>query len=345
MKLLRAALLAAAVAFACTGPVPAQSAPQSGRPVSYDLWPGTPPGGGGPSGPERIGQTGTGVGAVSNVSKPRIEVYRPANPNGAAVVLIGGGGYFRIGIGHEVVPTARWLAALGVTPVVLYYRLPADRWPAVAPFQDAQRAIRLVRAHAHELGIDAKRVGVLGFSAGGNLAGIAETRFADALYPAVDASDTLSARPDFAGLIYPVVSLQKPYDTTRSFRELSTQGDAVQAYSVELHVTHDTPPTFLAQAADDPIANIGNSLVMFDALRKNNVDSELHVFDKGGHGWGLGDPGSAPSAWPRLFAAWARRQGFFSAANASPFATPADTPTVPATPAASSDDAGNDDDN
>jgi acetyl esterase/lipase len=239
-------------------------------------------------------------------------------------------------------PTARWLAALGVTPVVLYYRLPADRWPAAAPFQDAQRAVRLVRAHAQELGIDPKRVGVIGFSAGGNLAGIAETRFADTFYPAVDASDTLSARPDFAGLIYPVVSLQKPYDTTRSFRELSSQSDAVQAYSVELHVSHDTPPTFLAQAADDPIANIGNSLVMFDALRRNSVDSELHVFDKGGHGWGLGDPGSAPSAWPRLFAAWARRAGFFSAVDAGPFATPAATP---ASPAASSDDAGGVDDN
>lgn len=345
MTLLRAALLAAAVALASTPAIAAPSAPQAGKPVSYDLWPGTPPGGGGPSGPERIGQTGTGVGAVSNVSKPRIEVYKPVNPNGAAVVLMGGGGYFRIGIGHEVMPTARWLAALGVTPVVLYYRLPADRWPAAAPFQDAQRAIRLVRAHAQELGIDPKRVGVLGFSAGGNLAGIAETRFADAFYPAVDASDKLSARPDFAGLIYPVVSLQKPYDTTRSFRELSTQGDAVQAYSVELHVTHDTPPTFLAQAADDPIANIGNSLVMFDALRKNNVDSELHVFDKGGHGWGLGDPGSAPSAWPRLFAAWARRQGFFSAVDTSPFASPAAAPGTQAAPAAASDDAGNDDDN
>jgi acetyl esterase/lipase len=343
MSLIRTALLAAAVALACTGTALAQSAPAAGKPVTYDLWPGTPPGGGGPSGPERIGQSGTGVGAVSNISKPRIEVYKPANPNGAAVVLIGGGGYFRIGIGHEVMPTARWLAALGVTPIVLYYRLPADRWPAAAPFQDAQRAVRLVRAHAAELGIDPKRVGVVGFSAGGNLAGIAETRFADAFYPAVDASDKLSARPDFAGLIYPVVSLQKPYDTTRSFRELSSQSDAVQAYSVELHVSHDTPPTFLAQAADDPIANIGNSLVMFDALRRNGVDSELHVFDKGGHGWGLGDPGSAPSAWPRLFAAWARRAGFFSAVDAGPFALPA--ANAPARPAASSDDASGVDDN
>ncbi len=286
----------------------------AGKPVTYDLWPGTPPGGGsGPQGAESIGRTGTGIGAVSNVSRPRIEVYRPAQPNGSAVLLIGGGGYFRIGIGHEVMPTAQWLQALGVTPVALYYRLPADHWPAVAPFQDAQRAMRLLRAHAGELGIDAQRIGVIGFSAGGNLAGILETRFGDAFYPAADASDALSARPDFAGLIYPVISLQKPYDTTRSFRELSTQADAVQAYSVELHVSHDTPPTFLAQAEDDPIANIGNSLVMFDALHRNGVDSELHVFEKGGHGWGLGTPGSLVAQWPRLFANWARSHGFLGA--------------------------------
>jgi acetyl esterase/lipase len=335
MTLLRVALLAAAVGLACTGQVAAQAAPDAGKPTSIDLWPGNPPGGGsGPKGPERVGQSGTGVGAVSNVSRPRIEVYRPARPNGAAVILIGGGGYFRIGIGHEVLPTAKWLAALGVTPVVLYYRLPADHWPAVAPFQDAQRAIRVLRAHASEFGIDPKRVGVVGFSAGGNLAGIAETRFANAFYPNVDAADQQSARPDFAGLIYPVISLQKPFDTTRSSRELATQSDAVQAYSVELHVTHDTPPTFLAQAADDPIANIGNSLVMFDALRKNDVDTELHIFDKGGHGWGLGDPGSAPSQWPRLFAAWARRAGFFNAVDTGPFAVPATSPSN-AAPAAS----------
>ena len=313
MKLLRVAFIAAAIAVACTGQAWAQAAPDAGKPVSIDLWPGSPPGGGGSKGPERIGQSGTGVGAVSNINRPRIEIYKPARPNGAAVVLIGGGGYFRIGMGHEVMPTAKWLAALGVTPVVLYYRLPADHWPAAAPFQDGQRAIRVLRAHATELGIDAKRIGVVGFSAGGNLAGIAETRFADTLYPAVDAADQLSARPDFAGLVYPVISLQKPFDTTRSSRELSTQADSVQAYSVELHVSHDTPPTFLAQAVDDPIANIGNSLVMFDALRKNSVDTELHVFDKGGHGWGLGDPGTAVAQWPQLFASWASRAGFFSA--------------------------------
>ncbi|MEX1828965.1 alpha/beta hydrolase [Luteibacter sp. CQ10] len=335
MRLFRTAILVATVALACTGQATAQSAPDAGKPLSIDLWPGTPPGGGGPSGPERIGRTGTGVGAVSNVSRPRIEVYKPANPNGAAVILVGGGGYFRIGIGHEVIPTARWLAALGVTPVVLYYRLPADRWPAVAPFQDAQRAIRIMRARAQELGIDPKRIGVLGFSAGGNLAGIAETRPTNAFYPRVDATDDVSARPDFAGLIYPVVSLQPPFNTTRSSRELATQKDSVQAYSVELHVSRDTPPTFLAQAADDPIADIGNSLVMFDALKKNGVDVEMHVFDKGGHGWGLGDPGTAVASWPRLFAAWARRNGFFSAVDDTPFAR---MPSKAAAPTSTDDD-------
>jgi acetyl esterase/lipase len=339
MTLFRVALLAATVALACTGNALAQAAaPDTGKPLSIDLWPGTPPGGGGPTGPERIGQSGTGVGAVSNISRPRIEIYKPAHPNGTSVILVGGGGYYRIGIGNEVIPTAKWLAALGVTPIVLYYRLPADHWPAVAPFQDAQRAIRIVRSRAGELGLSADRIGVIGFSAGGNLAGIAATRSAATFYPAVDAADQVSARPDFAGLIYPVISLQKPYDTTRSSRELATQGDSVQAYSVELHVTHNAPPTFLAQAADDPIANIGNSLVMFDALRRNGVDSELHVFDKGGHGWGLGDPGSAVAAWPRLFAAWAKRQGFFPSVDAGPFAQPIATPAARAADNAAPDD-------
>jgi acetyl esterase/lipase len=318
MTKFRAALFTVAAMLVCSAGALAQPAIGDAQPIWVDLWSGAPPGGSGPQGPERVGQTGTGVGAVSNVSRPRIEVYRPAHPNGAAVVLIGGGGYFRIGIAHEVMPTAQWLVALGVTPIVLYYRLPADHWPAVAPFQDAQRAMRIVRAHAAEWSIDPHRIGVLGFSAGGNLAGITATRFAAPFYTPVDAADQNSSRPDFAGLIYPVISLQPPYDTTRSSRELGTQADAVKAYSVELHVAHDTPPTFLAQAADDPIANIGNSLTMFDALRKQQVPAELHVFEKGGHGWGLGDPGSLVGAWPRLFAGWARSHGFFGNDNAPP---------------------------
>ncbi|BDU20739.1 alpha/beta hydrolase [Dyella sp. GSA-30] len=310
MKFLRAVAVVFATGLACSTAAFAQQVAAGVSMQSLDLWPGQPPGDSRAHGPERIGQTGTGVGAVSNVSRPRIEIYRPQHPNGTAILLIGGGGYFRIGIGHEVMPTAQWLAAIGVTPVVLYYRLPADGWKPVAPFQDAQRAMRVLRAHAGEYGVDPKHIGVVGFSAGGNLAGITATRFADTFYTPVDAADQQSSRPDFAGLIYPVISLKSPYDTTRSFRELSVQPDAVQAYSVELHVTHDTPPTFLAQAQDDPIANIGNSLVMFDALRAQNVPSELHVFENGGHGWGLGTPGTLVAAWPRLFADWIRSHGW-----------------------------------
>nr|WP_063573750.1 alpha/beta hydrolase [Luteibacter rhizovicinus] len=310
MHLVRIALLATAFLVARPGHAAEPSPTASGSPFSINLWPGVPPGASGPRGPERVYTSGSHAGAVSNVSVPRIEIYTPPHPNGTAVIVIGGGGYARIGMGQEVMPTATWLQTQGITAVVLYYRLPADHWPAVAPFQDAQRAIRVLRAHAQDFGINPARIGVLGFSAGGNLAGIAETRSAAAFYPPVDATDRLSARPDFAALLYPVISLGQPYDTTRSGRELSTQADSVQAYSVQLHVTPRTAPTFLAQAKDDPIANIGNSLIMYDALKKNGVEAELHVFDKGGHGWGMGTPGSEVAAGPNLFALWARRNGF-----------------------------------
>ena len=272
-------------------------------------------------GPEHVGRSGKGNGAVSNISNARLEIYRPEHPDGTAVVIMGGGGYFRIQIGNEAQPAAQWLAAIGVTAAVLYYRLPADGWPAVAPFQDGQRAVRLLRAHAAEYGVDPAKIGVLGMSAGGNLAAITATRFDQRFYPPLDAADQLSPRPDFAGLVYPVISLQPPYDGTRSRRELGTQGDAVQAYSAELHVSGATPPTFLAHAADDPIAAVGQSLVMFGALRAKSVPAELHVFENGGHGWGLGQPGSLVSAWPRLFAAWARSHGFMGGA-APPQAAP-----------------------
>jgi acetyl esterase/lipase len=310
MRFLRVALLAASFVLSYPASAFAQSTPALSEPTRIDLWPGKPPGDGGPSEPERLYKTGSHAGAVSNISVPRIEVYKPARPNGTAVIVIGGGGYARIGMAQEVMPTAAWLASQGITPVVLYYRLPADHWPAVAPFQDAQRAMRVLRAHARELGLNPARIGVLGFSAGGNLAGIAETRSAATFYPPVDEADHGSARPDFAALIYPVISLQQPFDTTRSGRELSTQPDAVQAYSVQLHVTLRTPPTFLAQAEDDPISNIGNSRMMFAALKQNGVETELHVFARGGHGWGMGSPGSEVAAWPELFLAWAGRNGF-----------------------------------
>lgn len=279
-------------------------------PTVLDLWPASVAQNGPTRGPERTGNQGNGLGAALNISRARIEIYKPERPNGTAVIIMGGGGYFRIQIANESMPVAQWLSALGVTPVVLYYRLPVDGWQAVAPFQDGQRAVRVLREHAAELGIDPKKIGVIGLSAGGNLAAITATRFGDKLYEPIDSADKLSARPDFAGLIYPVISMKGDLGTTRSRRELNvTQKDADDAYSAELHVTHDTSPTFLAHAADDPIANVGHSLVMFNALKRNNVPVEMHVFENGGHGWGLGVPGSQAAQWPRLFATWARSHG------------------------------------
>lgn len=296
--------LIAGLLLACTGLAQAQTGPQTLR-----LWPD----GHLPqtvSGPELVGNEGSSMGAVTRISEPRMEIYRPAQPNGSAVLILGGGGYFRIQVGTAAAPMAQWLSSIGVTAAVLYYRLPAEGWPAVAPFQDGQRAMRLLRSQADTLGIDPAQIGVMGSSAGANLAGILSTRFDHDFYPALDGTDRTSARPDFLAMLYPVVSLQAPLDTTRTRRELATQADAVAAYSVESHVRADMPPVFLVHAADDAIADVGHSLTMFNAARAQGVPAEMHIFEKGGHSWGLGRPGALVAQWPRLFATWARSHGF-----------------------------------
>ncbi|MCD9028786.1 alpha/beta hydrolase [Luteimonas sp. BDR2-5] len=299
--------LLAALLLACSGAAAAQPALRT-----IPLWPA----GHLPqtvNGPEQVGNEGGAMGAVTRVSEPRMEIHRPAQPNGTAVLILGGGGYFRIQVGTAARPMAQWLASIGVTSAVLYYRMPVDGWPASAPFADGQRAMRLLRAHAGELGIDPQKIGVMGSSAGANLGGILATRFDHDFYPALDASDRLPSRPDFLVMLYPVVTLKPPYDTTRSRRELATQADAVEAYSVEAHVRADMPPVFLAHAADDRIADVGHSLLMFQAARAHDVPAELHVFERGGHSWGLGRPGTQVAQWPRLFATWARAHGFMAA--------------------------------
>lgn len=274
------------------------------------LWPGAMPGGGTVSGPEKVGSEGSATGSVSNVTVPRMVVVRPKNPNGAAVLVIGGGGYFRIQIGSAAMPTAQWLAERGITAFVLYYRLPGDGWNADAPFQDGQRAMRLLRGNWKTLGIDPKRIGVLGFSAGGHLAGTLATRGAHDFYPPADAVDAQSAVPDFAALIYPVVSMRAPIDTTRTFRELRGLPDFRDAFSIEANVTAATPPVFLAHAADDPIASPGHSLRLHAAMLAAKRPVELHLFETGGHSFGLGKKGSAVEAWPGLFETWVRRHGW-----------------------------------
>ncbi len=291
--------------------------PAAAQDEVINLWPGAMPGSGTVTGPEKIGSEGAATGSVSNVTVPRMVVVRPKKPNGAAVLVIGGGGYFRIQIGSAAMPTAQWLAKRGVTAFVLYYRLPGDGWGSEVPFQDGQRAMRLLRGNWKTLGIDPKRIGVIGFSAGGHLAGTLATRGAHDFYSAVDAVDAVSAVPDFAGLIYPVISMRAPIDTTRTARYVSKLPEWRDAYSVEAQVTASTPPIFLAHAYDDPTADVAHSLRLAAAMHAAKRPVEMHLFQRGGHSWGLGKPGDPVAAWPRLFASWAQANGWVPAKRAA----------------------------
>jgi acetyl esterase/lipase len=184
--------------------------------------------------------------------------------------------------------------------------------------------MRLIRANAARLRVDPRKIGVIGSSAGGHLAGILATRGDHDFYPRIDAVDASSATPDFAALIYPVISMRTPLDATRTARHLAGLPNFAADYSVEEHVSASTPPVFLAHAADDPIANVGHSLAMFAAMRAAGRPVELHIFQRGGHSWGMGMPGSEVAAWPALFAEWARANGFMPSPGA-----PAPAPANP----------------
>ena len=277
------------------------------------LWPGSPPGRGGPTGPEKIGGEGAGYGAVSNISTPRMRVYRPNHPNGKAVMICGGGGYFRIQLWKESEPAARWLQNRGYTVFDLIYRLPNDGWDASAPFADAQRAMKIIRSRAGEFGIRPDRIGVMGFSAGGHLAGYTAYRPDHALYEGSDRYEGASAKPDFAVLLFPVVSLRKPYDTTRTRRELIGENptrEAEDAWSLDTHASKNAPPTIIFASADDGITPPGHGITLFQALRGKGAKAELHIFEDGGHGWGLGSSDQILNQWPDIFETWITRRTF-----------------------------------
>ncbi|MGZ9720366.1 MULTISPECIES: alpha/beta hydrolase [Rhizobium] len=279
--------------------------------ASVPLWPGHPPGGGGPSGTLQK----SGKGAVSNIAAPSLQVFAPGRANGASVLIAAGGGYKRIELEKEAYPAARWLAARGVTAYVLTYRLPQEGWSngPLAPLQDAQRALRLIRADATHRGLDPSRIGALGFSAGGHLMGLMATRSAFASYQATDAIDGQSARPDLAALIYPVITLEPPYDHTSTRRSLiGAQPDAKASveWSVETHVRSGCPPVFLVQAKDDPISDPANTVMMAEACRKAGVPVDLHRLPSGGHGFGMGKPGTPSAEWPAWWEQWLRNNRF-----------------------------------
>jgi len=273
------------------------------------LWPGSMPGNGKVTGEEKLGLQGSGLGAVSNVSVPRMRVYRPATPNGAAVLVAGGGGYFRIQLKKESTPAAEWLHTRGFTVFELIYRLPNDGWDSSAPFMDAQRAMKIIRTRAGEFGVDPGKIGIMGFSAGGHLAGFTAYQPARALYAGSDPYERVSARPDFAVLLFPVVTLRKPYDTTRTRREIvgeKASAKAETAWSLDTYADKDAPPTIIFASADDAITPPGHGILLFQTLVAAGASAELHLFRDGGHGWGLGRPDQVISQWPELFEAWAR---------------------------------------
>ncbi len=271
------------------------------------LWPDKPPGRGGVTGPEKLGAAGAGFGALSNIATPRMRVYRPAKTNGAAVIVCGGGGYFRIQLWKESTPIARWLQARGFTVFELLYRLPNDGWDASVPFIDAQRAMRIVRTRATEFGIDPKQIGIMGFSAGGHLAGFTALQSQRPLYAGSDKYEKTSARPDFSVLLFPVVSLRKPYDTTRTRREIigeTPSAEAENAWSLDTYASADAPPTIIFASADDKTAPPGHGIMLFEKLNAAGASAELHLFRDGGHGWGLGKPEQVLSQWPDMFVKW-----------------------------------------
>ncbi|HEV7234420.1 MAG TPA: alpha/beta hydrolase [Sphingorhabdus sp.] len=271
------------------------------------LWPGKPPGRGGVTGPEKLGGEGAGFGALSNISTPRMRVYRPTKANGAAVVVCGGGGYFRIQLWKESTPIARWLQQRGFTVFELLYRLPNDGWDATAPFMDAQRAMKIVRTRAAGFGIDPKQIGIMGFSAGGHLAGFTALQPQRQLYTGSDVYEKASARPDFSVLLFPVVSLRKPFDTTRTRREIVGENPNIEAehgWSLDTYANADAPPTIIFASADDKTTPPGHGILLFEKLNAAGASAELHLFRDGGHGWGLGRPEQALSQWPGMFVKW-----------------------------------------
>jgi acetyl esterase/lipase len=267
------------------------------------LWPNGAPGEKGDIGEERDmtkpsdGLTGgKTVIRLGNVSVPTLTVYQPPpeKNTGAAVVVCPGGGYSILAMDLEGTEVCQWLNSAGVTAVLLKYRVPArkglERY--AAPLQDAQRALGLVRYHAAEWHIDPKRIGIMGFSAGGHLSATASTRFEKRTYDPVDEADQASCRPDFVILIYPA------YLTHKEGPELAP----------ELTVTSNTPPTFLVQTEDDPV-RVENCLFYYLALKQAKVPAEMHLFAHGGHGYGLRPSGQAVISWPKRAEEWMRGLG------------------------------------
>ena len=250
-----------------------------------------------------------------NVTNPTLEMYAAGknNANGTAVIICPGGAYSALAIIHEGSEVAKWLNSFGVTAFVLNYRLPDDaimKDKSIAPLQDAQQAMRLVRLHAKEWNINPDKIGIMGFSAGGHVASSLSVHYNDAVY---EISDTTSARPDFSILIYPVITMDSTTTNTWSRYKLIGKNPAkkeIQYFSNELQVTKNTPPAFLVHSIDDDAVPVQNSINYALALHKNKIACELHLYQSGGHGYGMGRTANTESSWTVACKKWLSMNGY-----------------------------------
>ncbi|QIP14425.1 alpha/beta hydrolase [Spirosoma aureum] len=227
---------------------------------------------------------------VSQVSRPTLSVFLPPNgkANGTAVIICPGGGYGVLVIKREGYDVAEAFTKMGITAFVLKYRLPSDKTmsdKSIGPLQDAQQAIKMIRQRAAEWKIDPKKLGIMGFSAGGHLAATAGTHFSKSL---IDNPGNVSLRPDFMILVYPVISLSEKMGhsgTRTNLLGITPSPEQISQYSNETHVETSTPPTFLTHAGDDKVVPVANSLVFYEALQRQGIPADLHLYTKGGHGY------------------------------------------------------------
>jgi acetyl esterase/lipase len=275
------------------------------------VWPGAVPADHGTIGPERVRAPSEAPTKdakwITNVKTPTITIFRPAKETntGPAVIVCPGGGYWNLAWDLEGEEVAAWLNTIGVTGIVLKYRVPRragqpEPRPAPGPLLDAQRAVSLVRSRAAEWGIDSKRIGIIGFSAGGHLAIATATQFDQRGYETVDEIDKISCRPDFAGAIYP------GYFIEQQPAGVEIHKDTLAPY---MRIAKETPPIFLVHASDDKVAGSENSAVMYLALKRAGVPAELHVYAQGGHGFGVRKSALPCSVWTDRFASWLQSQG------------------------------------
>lgn len=278
------------------------------------LWPGDIPNHR-PSAEQEVVEIGD-IKWVRNVIEPSIEIYLPTKQQatGQAMLICPGGGYGGLAYDWEGTDIAKWLNSKGIAGIVLKYRLPGSESVEVrqnAPLQDAQRAMRLIRAHAKSWNIDEQQVGVIGFSAGGHLAATLGTRFDHEDQFERDDIDTLSARPNFMALIYPVITMNEQF-THRGSRDAllgkNPAADLVEQFSNELQVQTTTPSTFLIHATDDGAVPAENSLLFYQALKDKNVSVEMHIYPEGEHGFSLAVGRGYLATWPQRLHDWLKRQ-------------------------------------